>query len=259
MTTVTADDVQAFWEANPLCAEAIPHPLGSPEFFLEHERMRFDSEPADVQLRLYEWRNYRGKKLLDIGCGTGYVAALYASGGAKVTAVDIAQQSVELTKKRLAWKGLEADVRQANAEALPFDDNSFDVVTSYGVLHHTPDTLQALREVHRVLRPGGVVHLMFYHKNSFAYRVLFPLKRLLQSEWRGKTAQDQVNAVDGASNPLGQVFTKKELTAMLPGFADFRFNQWEMFFAHGHRLPRPIHDWICRNFGWFLYVKARKV
>ncbi|MDO9488799.1 MAG: class I SAM-dependent methyltransferase [Sphingomonadaceae bacterium] len=258
MLPVSADDVKAFWEANPLCAEAIPHELGTPAFFEHHERMRFDSEPAEVQERLYEWRNYAGKQLLDIGCGTGYVAALYAKGGANVTAVDIADQSVALTKKRLAWKGLSADVRQANAEHLPFEDNSFDVVTSFGVLHHTPDTLQALREVHRVLKPGGITHLMFYHKNSFAYRLLFPLKRLLQSEWRGKTAQDQVNAVDGASNPLGQVFTRDELTAMLPGFTDFKFGQWELFFAHQHRFPKPVRDWLSRNYGWFLYVKARK-
>lgn len=258
MQSATSDEVKAFWEANPLSAEAIPFEPGTPEFFLAHERMRFASEPADVQARLYEWNNYAGERLLDIGCGTGYVAALYASGGADVTAVDIADRSVELTRKRLAWKGLHGTVLTANAEDLPFSEGSFDVVTSFGVLHHTPDTRKALQEVHRVLRPGGVTHLMFYHRNSFAYRVLFPVKRMLQPAWRGKTAQDQVNAVDGAANPLGKVFTRRELIELMPGFSDFQFATWEMFFHHAGKIPRPLRDFLMRHWGWFLYVKARR-
>lgn len=258
MLPVTTDEVKAFWEAHPLCSEAISWEPGTPEFFQEHERMRLDSEPAEVQARLYEWRNYPGKRLLDIGCGTGYVAALYAKGGARVTAVDIAERSVELTKKRLAWHGLDGDVRTSNAERLPFEDGVFDVVTSFGVLHHTPDTARALLEVHRVLQTGGFTHLMFYHRNSFAYRVLFPLKRLLQSAWRGKTAQDQVNAVDGMTNPLGKVFTRADVMELMPGFTDFHFATWELFFHHAGRIPKPLRDFMARRWGWFLYVKARK-
>jgi 2-polyprenyl-3-methyl-5-hydroxy-6-metoxy-1,4-benzoquinol methylase len=254
----TTDEVRAFWESNPLCAEAIPYEPGTPEFFREHDRMRFDSEPAEVQKRFYEWDQHAGKQLLDVGCGIGYVAALYAKGGAKVTAVDITDKGVEITKKRLAYLGLSGDVRQANAETLPFADATFDVVTSFGVLHHTPDTTKALSEVDRVLKPGGTTYLMFYHRNSFAYRLLFPAKRLLQSSWRGKTADDQVNAVDGAANPLGKVFTRDELQRLMPGFTNFKFGTWEMFFHHAHRLPRPIHDFIANRWGWFLYIKATK-
>jgi ubiquinone/menaquinone biosynthesis C-methylase UbiE len=258
MRPVTTDEVKSFWEAHPLSSAAIAWEPGTPEFFQEHERMRLDSEPAQIQARLYEWSSYAGKRLLDIGCGTGYVAALYAKGGAQVTAVDIAERSVELTNKRLAWLGLKADVMRSNAEQLPFGDGAFEVVTSFGVLHHTPDTARALREVHRVLQSGGVTHLMFYHRNSFAYRILFPLKRLLQGAWHGKTAQDQVNAVDGMTNPLGKVFTKSELMELMPGFTDFQFATWELFFHHAGKIPRPLRDFMARHWGWFLYVKARR-
>ena len=158
---ITTDDVKAFWEANPLCAEAVSYEVGTPGFFEEHDRMRLESEPAPIQARLYEWDQYAGERLLDVGCGTGYVAALYASGGALVTAVDLAERSVELTKKRLAYRGLKANVELANAEHLPFEDGRFDVATSYGVLHHTPDTARALREIHRVLRPAGRLGLLW--------------------------------------------------------------------------------------------------
>lgn len=258
MEKVTTDDVRAYWEAHPLSSEAIASEPGTPEFFSAHDRMRIESEPLDVQARLYEWDRYAGKRLLDIGCGTGYVAKLYASGGAIVTAVDIAERSVELTRRRLQLHGLTGEVRRANAEELPFADASFDVVTSFGVLHHTPDTAKALREVHRVLRPGGTTHLMFYNRNSFAYRVLFPLKRALQSQWRHKSAQDQVNAVDGATNPLGKVFTRRDLRELLPGFDDLRFATWELFFHHAGKIPAPLRNLLATHWGWFLYVKARK-
>lgn len=259
MARPTVDRVQAFWEANPLSGAAIPFEPGTPEFFREHERLRLESEPAELQHRLYEWDRHAGKRLLDIGCGTGYVAALYARGQAVVTAVDIAERSVELTRKRLAQLGLHATVRTANAEALPFPDASFDLVSSFGVLHHTPDTAKALREVHRVLVPGGRALLMFYNRDSFAYRVLFPLKRRLQPAWRGKSAQDQVNAVDGMENPLGQVFSRRDLISMMPGFGGFEFNTWELFFRHAGRIPRPLREFLAAHWGWFLYVKANKV
>jgi 2-polyprenyl-3-methyl-5-hydroxy-6-metoxy-1,4-benzoquinol methylase len=255
----TTADVKAFWEANPLCAATIQHEPGTLEFFKEHERLRLESEPAELQRELYEWDRHAGKRLLDVGCGTGYVASLYARGGATVTAVDIAERSVELTRQRLKLLHLTADVRVANAEALPFADGSFDVVSSFGVLHHTPDTGRALREVHRVLVPGGKAILMFYHRNSFAYRLLFPAKRLLQREWMHKSAQDQVNAVDGSDNPLGKVFTRQELMALMPGFTDFEFHTWELFFRHADKLPAFLSRFIAARWGWFLYVKARRV
>jgi len=255
---VTASDVKAFWEANPLSASAIDAEPGTPAFFEAHNRMRFASEPAGIQSKFYEWEHQQGKALLDIGCGTGYVAALYASGGAKVTAVDITERAIELTRKRLAWANLSAETRVANAEALPFADAAFDVVTSFGVLHHTPDTSKALREVARVLKPGGTTYLMFYHRNSFAYRLLFPAKRLMQSAWRGKSAQDQVNAVDGDSNPLGKVYSRSDLKALMPGFKDFQFGTWELFFHHADKIPQPFRDFIARHWGWFLYVKATR-
>ena len=178
--------------------------------------------------------------------------------GARVTAVDITERGVSLTRARLRLAGLDAEVRVANAEELPFADAAFDVVTSFGVLHHTPDTAHALREVARVLRPSGTTYLMFYNRNSFAYRVLFPGKRLFQSSWRGKSAQQQVNAVDGSANPLGKVFSRDELVSLMPGFTDFRFGTWELFFHHAQRIPRPLRDYLARHWGWHLFVKAKR-
>ena len=100
------------------------------EFFEYHNSMRRLEEPEPFQRRIYENDKWSNKYILDIGCGTGYLVALYtAGGGARVTGVDIAAKSVELTLARLQLMGLTATVKKASAEALPFADNSFDLVT----------------------------------------------------------------------------------------------------------------------------------
>lgn len=256
--SVKVYDVETYWNKNPLCAELIPYEPGTKEFFEFHNAMRRKEEPEEFQRAIYENDRWANKEVLDIGCGIGYVVALYAAGGARVTGVDIAQRSVELTQSRLRLLGLSAVVQKANAEDLPFADASFDLVTSYGVLHHTPNTGKAVAEAIRVLRPGGKIILMFYHKNSFAYRVLFPLKRILQPSSWGKSAVQQVNEVDGSTNPLGQVFSRGDLRQMLDGIEDLEFATGSTFFHHEDKLPRFVKNAIIKHFGWCLYVKGRK-
>jgi SAM-dependent methyltransferase len=141
---------------------------------------------------------------------------------------------------------------------VPFDDGTFDLVTAFGVRHHTPDTALAIREVSRVLRPGGKTLTMFYHRNSFAYRALFPAKRMLQPAWRGKTTQEQVNAVAGPDNPLGKVYFRKQLRALLAGIERFESRTGAMFFRWAKLPPQPLRIWAELRWGWILYVKAQK-
>lgn len=117
--------------------------------------MRRKVEPKEFQDIIYEPMNWANKEVLDIGCGIGYVVALYAAGGAKVTGVDIAARSIELSQKRLSLFGLSATLKKANAEDLPFANESFDLVTSYGVLHHTPDTKKQSMKLSGCLNRGA--------------------------------------------------------------------------------------------------------
>ena len=258
MDEITTSDVRRFWEAHPLSADAIPFEPGTAEFFERHRQLREAIEPPELQRTIYEWDRHAGKRVLDVGCGTGFVVSLYARGGARVVGIDLTWQGIRLTRGRLGLAGLPAMLQQADAERLPFRDESFDLVTSFGVLHHTPDTAAAVREVHRVLKPGGRTIMMFYHRQSFAYQVLFPLKRLLQRPWRGRTAAEQVNAVDGPENPLGRVFSRAELGELLAGFDDLEFASTLLFFRWKHLIPRPLVLAVQKRWGWFLYVKARK-
>src|SRR5205085_6810649 len=117
------------------------------------------------------------KDVLEIGCGTGVHARLLAEAGAKLTAIDLTPTAVELTRRRLELSGLQADVREADAEQLPFDDASFDFIWSWGVIHHSAHTERVVEELARVLRPGGRLELMIYHRSSVTYWIQYQLIR----------------------------------------------------------------------------------
>jgi SAM-dependent methyltransferase len=251
--------IREFWEANPVSSRVLPYEPGSPEYFEAHDRLRDQEGSPDTARWASELSEADGKQVLDVGCGSGYVTCQFAASGADVTSIDLTSAGVDLTNKRLQWRGLSARVLQADAENLPCDDESFDRVVSFGVIHHTPDTARAALEIHRVMRPGGRLLLMLYYRNSIANRLVFPLKRRIQPSWRGKSAQDLIDAADGVGNPLGKVYSKSEVKSLLPGFRDFEFRAASMNFRGTGLVPGPLRRAMERRWGWFLYIKANKI
>lgn len=122
-----------------------------------------DREPFD---RIFPLDWLRGKRALEIGCGMGLHTEVMARHGAEVTAIDLTPTAVEATERRLALKGLRARVMQADAERLPFEDASFDFVWSWGVIHHSSRTARIVREIARVLTPGGACRVMVYNREG---------------------------------------------------------------------------------------------
>ena len=110
-----------------------------------------------------------GLDVLDVGCGQGIDLACYASAGARVTGIDLTPRHVQLAREHVAAMGLTAAVVEGDAESLPFSDHGFDRVSSNGVLHHTPNLPAALREIRRVLRPGGEMRIVLYNRSSLHY------------------------------------------------------------------------------------------
>src|SRR5262249_10849053 len=115
----------------------------------------------------------RGRDVLEIGVGLGADHQLFAAAGARLSGVDLTERAIEHTRRRLHLFGLQSDLRVANAESLPFADRSFDVVYSWGVLHHSPDTPKAVDETWRVLRPDGMARVMIYHRHSLVGYMLW--------------------------------------------------------------------------------------
>ncbi|MBC8043267.1 MAG: class I SAM-dependent methyltransferase, partial [Rhizobacter sp.] len=166
-------DVHDYWNQNPCGTQFTELGRGSKAFYDEVERFRYATQP--FMSRLCGFDNFAGKRLLEIGCGLGTDLLQFARAGAITTGVDLTEESVALAKKRFELYGVPGDFQVADAEKLPFAADSFDAVYSFGVLHHTPDTQKAIDEVYRVLKPGGKIVIMLYHKQSLHVWLGVPL------------------------------------------------------------------------------------
>src|SRR5262245_5447081 len=161
--------VRAFWQEHPCGTKFSDAATGTPEFFERIEQHRYEKEWHIPEAAGFA--EARGLKVLEIGCGLGTDGARFARAGADYTGVDLTEASIRLARTRFELEGLTGEFRIADAEQLDFADCTFDLVYSHGVLHHTPDIEAAVREIHRVLRPGGRAIVMLYHRGSYNYRV----------------------------------------------------------------------------------------
>lgn len=163
-TNLTAD-ITAYWDHHIHDLAIVTNPVGTPGFFSQLDEYRYDK--LNYLPRLVDFNAYRGKKLLEIGCGAGIDLVRFARAGAIVTGVDLSRTSIDLARRNMAQNGLDADLRIMNGEALEFAGDSFDVVYAHGVLQYTADTVRMIAEIHRVLKPGGEAILMVYNRHSW--------------------------------------------------------------------------------------------
>ena len=152
---MTVDEVRRFWEGHPVAAAAISAERCTPQYFDVYDRLREANESLEFSHALHEYRDFKGRTVLDVGCGNGYVLGKYAAEGACVFGVDLTGAGIALCRKRFALQSLSGRFTVGNAESLPFPDEFFDCVCSMGVLHHTPNPCAAVDELFRVLKPGG--------------------------------------------------------------------------------------------------------
>jgi SAM-dependent methyltransferase len=159
------DAIADYWNTRIHDLEIARHPVGSRGFFEELAAYRFDK--LDYLPRVVNFAAYRGKQLLEVGCGLGVDLVRFAERGAKVTGVDVAEVAVELARKNFEWRGLAGELCTMDGERLRFPNASFDVVYAHGVLQYTNNPAAMIGEIHRVLRPGGEAILMVYNRYSW--------------------------------------------------------------------------------------------
>lgn len=259
MPTTDIRDVRSFWEHHPVGAAAVPYPPGTREFFDHYDRLREINEPLPTSYEIHEYPRFAGQRVLDVGCGNGYVLSKYALEGASPFGIDITSAGVDLSRQRFELLGLAGAFVVGSAEQLPYDDDSFDCVCSMGVLHHTPDTARAVAEILRVLAPGGRLIMMLYHRDSALYRWTMRLR----SRSTGKSREQLVDEVDGVGNPKGAVYSRDEMRRLLSGFEQVELsvdvlNGWMVLPRGGRFLPTRLLARLAPRWGWFLYAKARK-
>ena len=256
------------WSQDPCGAEYDrEHELGTREFFDNVERHRY-TEYAPWMPRLMGFDKFRGARLLEIGCGMGTDLLQFVRGGAYGIGIDLTPRSIEITRHRFRLYDAKGAFMISDGEHLPFRDESFDVVYSNGVLHHTPDTAGAIGEVHRVLRPGGTAKVMLYHRNSLNYWFEIVLRRgVLAAEFlRGRSAEEIMSRViefsDHGARPLVKVYSRKEARELFSLFKDVTVDVEQLMRVELRFLSPLVSesmlDRLRKRIGWNVIVTAVK-
>src|SRR6476469_5480618 len=192
----------------------------------------------------------------------------FARGGAICTGIDITPRSLEITRHRFALYGLTGTFLLSDGERLPFSSETFDVVYSNGVLHHTPDTAGAISEIHRVLRPGGTAKVMLYHRNSLNYWSESMLRRgLFGGEFlRGRSAEEIMSRViefsDHDARPLVKVYSRRQARALFSRFREVQVDV-EQLTREELRFLAPLvseksMNRLGQRIGWNVVITAKK-
>jgi glycosyltransferase involved in cell wall biosynthesis/ubiquinone/menaquinone biosynthesis C-methylase UbiE len=259
------DQVQRQWNNDPAGSHyVVEAPAHTKEWFLEAERHRYGSY-APWMPEVMEFDRHGGEEILEIGGGMGTDLAQFALHGARVTDLDLSSGHLTLAKENFVARGLQGRFIQQDAETLDFRDNTFDLVYSNGVLHHTPNTHHVVREILRILKPGGKAIAMFYAEDSLHYwRNLMwkigvregQLRKYSMGEIMSRSVERSDNA---AAHPLVKAYTKTRLRRLFEGFVDLSIVQRQM---EPEAVPRtlrfvPRRD-LGKIMGWNLIIKARK-
>lgn len=271
--SVSIEQVKDFWNQRPCNIRHSPRPVGSKEYFDEVEARKYFVEPHIPRFAQFE--RWQGKKVLEIGCGIGTDTINFARHGALVTAVELSGKSLEIARQRARVYGLQDRIRfyQGNAEELAtfVPVEAFDLVYSFGVIHHTPHPERVVEQICHYVHPGSTVKIMVYHR--YAWKVLWILLTYGRGQfWRiPELVARYSEAQEGC--PVTYTFTRREIGALLECYG---FEVTEMWVDHifPYRIsdyvqyryvkvwyfrwmPRPLFRWLERHFGWHLCVTAQ--
>ncbi len=157
--------IRAYWNEHIHDLAIAKHPVGSEGFFQDLTDYRFDK--LRYLPNVVDFSGYAGKRVLEVGCGIGIDLVKFAEGKAEVTGIDLAEKSIELAKQNFSFAEVEGDFLRMNGEDMEFDDNSFDAVYAHGVIQYTANAGKMMKEIHRVLKPGGEAIMMVYNRISW--------------------------------------------------------------------------------------------
>jgi 2-polyprenyl-3-methyl-5-hydroxy-6-metoxy-1,4-benzoquinol methylase len=223
--------------------------------------------------RIFEYERFRGKKVLEIGCGMGCMASQWASHGADITAIDLNPVAIEKTTRRFELFELKGNIMEVDAETLPFPDATFDFVYSWGVIHHTPDIEKAAREMYRVLKPGGRIALMLYNRDSILYKYFVSYQegfvnceRQFLDELGLASRYGDGGRQEGNPHtwPVTHEEVRRDLLAMCQSVSikvlgtDVPEALGTWYPRLGQRLPLSWRKALARRWGWSLWITGDK-
>jgi SAM-dependent methyltransferase len=254
--TVSIDDVVSYWNRRPCNVRHSPKEIGTREYFDEVEARKYFVEPHIPGFA--QFSRWRGKRVLEIGCGIGTDAVNFARAGASYTGVELSEVSLDLARRRFEVFGLTGNLIHGNAEILDgqVEPNSFDLIYSFGVIHHTPNPRAVVETARRTIRDDGELRIMVYARNSWKAAMI-------------DAGLDQPEAQSGC--PIALTFDEGEIRDLLQNlfepvelrqdhifpyvvesYVRYEYEPQPWFAAMSPEMVRALE----RRFGWHYLVTA---
>ena len=272
-----------WWNDNPMIYDwdgDLGDPQMTKEYFQKIDQLFGESHslcnnenwPAGYVLEKFiPYHQLNGKDVLEIGCGAGLVSSHLSKCGAKLTAIDLTENAVLITKKRFELEDINANILRMDAEKLEINDDSFDYIISWGVIHHSGDMQSIISEINRILRPGGKAYIMVYNKNSLRYKVYcrFWLGIVRMRYLRQNLEEIAGSITDGY---IARHLTEKEINKLTRNFSSTEFSYSDEVITISYymlgpfrRLFKPfpniihkIEKWLAVRWGWYMQIVLTK-
>ena len=250
--------IQEYWDAQPCNSKHSSQPIGTEEYFQEVSAKRYKAEPHILDFAGFH--HWRGKRVLELGTGIGSDAEQFARHGADYVGIDISKKSLDICQQRFDVLGLEGKFINRSATDDLTDLGKFDLVYSYGVIHHYPNINKAIENVHQVLVDDGEFRFMVYAKNSWKYAMI-------------RKGLDQFEAQ--AHCPYAEAFTHDEIEQLFDSkkWSIERLRQAHCFMYNVDKykagefelepwfeaMPEIMREAVREYLGWHLLVKVKKI
>jgi len=265
----TIEQVQDFWNRRPCNIRHSPKPLGSREYFDEVEARKYFVEPHIPGFA--QFQRWKGRKVLEIGCGIGTDAVNFARAGAELTVVELSEKSLEICRRRFGVYGLNAKFYCGNAQQLTsiVPVEPYDLIYSFGVIHHTPHPEMVFDQIKSYCTSETEIRVMLYSKRS--WKVLWVIMTYGKGAfWRvDELVREYSEAQTGC--PVTYYYSFSDVRRLMKDFRiiDLRKEhifpfvidkyinyeyEWVWYFRW---MPKPLFRWLERHFGWHLCVTAK--
>lgn len=296
MPEVKKGEIKNYWNHYPVGENFVEYGAGGVEFFKQYDDFRYRTE-GHILTEL-DKIDFQNKDVLEIGIGQGADAMQIVKRGANYHGIDLTETSVCRIKERFEYFNIPyKEVQVANAENIPYPENTFDIVYTHGVIHHSPNIEKIVDEIYRVLKPNGKAVVMLYHKNSFNYYVsigivrrvglfflvIFPFLSKILQKVTGEDV-DRINAhkknlmkeglsylnmkkfihrsTDGPFNLHSSVWNAKTAKKLFGQFSKVKTNVHFLNQRHllgiQHLLSNKLKQKLANKYGWHLWVRAEK-
>lgn len=244
------EEVHAYWQARACGTAHASATPGTPEYYRQVELARYRLEPFIHGFVQFD--RWRGRRVLEIGVGAGTDFVNFARARAQLSGIDLTSTAVDHVRRRLELEGLHAEVSVANGESLPYPDASFDLVYSWGVVHHAERPARIIREARRVLAPGGEAKMMLYGRHSWVAYGLWVRHALS----KGRPWLSLSEVVAGHMESCGtRAYTRRELEMLFSGAGFDHVEITGVCTPYDRRVAGPVAAILRQD--WFLEVTAR--